>query len=114
MRGVDLKVRGSSLKRQLWVLVFLGYVKGNHTRSGCLGRANLLSHQEDEDSACPGLGEECPCLAWDLPIFRFQDGHNENLWGLRWLFRKNRGGGHDCASACAGACEKGSVLVLFK
>lgn len=25
-----------------------------------------------------------------IPIFRFQDGHNENLWGLRWLFRKNR------------------------
>lgn len=23
-------------------------------------------------------------------------------------------GGHDCASACAGACGKGSVLVLFK
>lgn len=83
-------MRGSSLKEQLWVLVYLGCVRGHHTRFGCLGRADLLSHQEDEESACPGLGEECPCLAWDLPIFRFQDGHNENLWGLRWLFRKNR------------------------
>lgn len=44
----------------------------------------------------------------------FKDGHNENLWGLRWLFRRNRNGGHDCASACAGACGRGSVLVLFK
>lgn len=41
-------------------------------------------------NACPGLGEEHPCLAWDLPIFRFEDGHNENLQGLRWLLRKNR------------------------
>lgn len=20
----------------------------------------------------------------------FKDGHNENLWGLRWLFRRNK------------------------
>lgn len=42
----------------------------------------------------------------------FKDGHNENLWGLRWLFRRNRNGGHDCASACAGACGL-TVLLLY-
>lgn len=71
-------MRGPSLKEQLWVLVLLGHMKGNHTRSGCLGRADLLPHQEDGEGACPGLGEEHPCLAWQLPIFRFEDGHDEN------------------------------------
>lgn len=84
-------MRGPSLKDHLWVLVLLGCMKGNHSRSWCLGgAADLLPHQEDGESAHPGVGEEGPCLKWDLPIFRFEDGHNENLWGLRWLFRKKR------------------------
>lgn len=34
--------------------------------------------------------EKSARVSHGIPIFRFQDGHNENLWGLRWLFRKNR------------------------
>lgn len=83
-------MRGPSLRERLWVLVLLACVKGNHTRSGGLGRADLLPHQEDGESACPGLGEERPRLEWALPGFRFEDGHNENLRGLRWLLRKSR------------------------
>lgn len=50
-------MRGPSLKEQLWVLVLLGRVKGNHTRSGCLGRADLLPHQEDGEGLAQDWGK---------------------------------------------------------